>query len=174
MAELTFYLCMRERKLFFEFCFENGFYLIPDIHYANRRYVIIRNANDFSEYELCVQFFILHDAYSKFPLEFGTFRKNGEDFYFVYQRYGGPTIDFGSPILAEAKYGKVGPGSISIYPFYYNDREKNYSLENLRQSYSLLIKFIKKICIKKNIHSKNSFIGKETIRLINENKLQVT
>ncbi|MCD6011791.1 MAG: hypothetical protein K0Q79_1653 [Flavipsychrobacter sp.] len=171
MAQLDFYLSIEERNIFFQYCMERGCVLIPGIHYPQKEYAILKSSKGLMEYKNCTQFFILNDAYTTHPLEMGTFKKNDTDLFFVRQRYGGFAIDFVSPALAEINNNRIGPGSISIYPFYYIKNEKSYSTEELKAFYTTLVKFIKKMCVKVSAINRTYWLGNETIELAKQKKL---
>lgn len=52
------------------------------------------------------------------------FEKESKKIYFIKQRYGGPCIDFCSPVLAKIENKRIGSGFLNIYPSFYHYDQK--------------------------------------------------
>ncbi len=89
--------------------------------------------------------FLLNQKYSFYSLELGSFKKEGVEKYYVKQRYGGPTIDFFTPIFGERENNTIGPGFLSIHPSYYHKKIEFVPNEDLKSYYRLLTSFIRKM-----------------------------
>jgi hypothetical protein len=169
MAEMNFIFNLKEREDFVKFCFEQAFSIIPDIGYEDNSYYLIKNIEHYHEYmNESVRFFITCDKYQAYPLEMGSYKKDDKNIYYIMQRYGGPSIDFYTPFFAEKKYNKIGPGLISVYPFYYHYNEKLIPNNELKKAYNLLISYISKRSKKVKIGKKNYWIGINTIERVKE------
>ncbi|RKR84186.1 hypothetical protein BDD43_4413 [Mucilaginibacter gracilis] len=167
MAEMNFFFNLKEREGFINYCFDNDCVIIPDSNYEDNSYYLIKNINQYHGYmKECVGFFIVSDKYKQFPLEMRSFEKDGKLNYYIRQRYGGPSVDFYTPIFAEMESNKIGPGLISIYPFYYHYNEKIIPGNELKQTYNLLISYIRKKSTKVKIGKKNYWIGINTIEQV--------
>ncbi len=172
MAELNLFFNLKEREDFVRYCFNQECIIVPDSDYEDNSYYLIKNMEQYLNYiEECVGFFIISDKYKRFPLEMRSFEKNDQKKYYIRQRYGGPSIDFYTPFFAEKKYNKVGPGLISIYPFYYHYNEKFIPDDELKRVYNLLVSYIRKKSKRVKIGKKNYWIGIDTIERVKEGRL---
>ena len=169
---MNFFITMEERENFVKYCFDNGFAIIPALDYLVNSYYIIDSLEHYHKYMSdCVGFYLIHDTYKLYPLEMDWFEKDNQKKYYIMQRYGGPAIDFFSPILAEKKYNEVGPGLISIYPFYYHYNEKINTSNELKECYLLLTSYLSKTCNKVKIGKRVYWIGKQSIAKAKEGAL---
>ena len=167
MPQMNFLFNIKERQDFLEYCFENKCIIIPDLNYEDNSYYIVKNINQYEKYAKdCVSLFILNEEYKQFPLEMRSFEKDDKLNFYIRQRYGGPSIDFYTPTFAETESKKIGPGLISIYPFYYHYGEKIIPRDELKKNYKLLTSYIQKKSIKVKIAKKNYWIGIDTIEKV--------
>jgi hypothetical protein len=99
------------------------------------------------------------------------YQKNNEKRFYIRQRYGGPSIDFYTPIIAELKDGNVGPGLMSIYPFYYHYNEKFDSSKELKEAYASFNSYIQKMSKRIKIGKKIYLVGNYAIDQVKKGKL---
>lgn len=170
---MNFFFTLSEREGFVKFCFDNGFAIIPDMQYEDNSYYVIKNLEHYRNYmNEYVRFFIISEKYQAYPLEMDNFEKDNKKVYYIMQRYGGPSIDFYTPFFAEKKHDKIGPGLISIYPFYYHYNEKFIPDNELKKVYELLTSYIRKKSKKVKIGKKNYWIGINTMERVKEATLE--
>lgn len=146
--QIDFILSEKERKDVIQYALKNGCKIIPSCHYAIEKYRIIESIDQYLKHsqEVPLLFFI-NDKYSVYPLEMDFFQKDKEKTWFIKQRYGGPTIDFYSPVIGEKTEKTIGPGFIGVYEYYYHGNSKispNTELINLFKAFMSYIKSISK------------------------------
>lgn len=173
MAQLDFFLNLEERNKFLEFCFESGSFIIPDINYHEKEYIKIDSISMVNHSKPCNQYFIANAEFYKYPLEYSSFNKNEKTLFYIKQRYGGPTILFSSSLGEIDNNNTIGPGSLSIYPFYYVGLEKIYPPVELITLYSNYAKYIKKQCIRVKLIKRTFWIGKETIEMAQKGEIKL-
>lgn len=174
MAQLDFFLCKDEKLELIEFCLENGCSLVPDFKYGTNIYTTLTSAAEYLDYyNKSLLFFIIHEDYTLYPLQMRAFEKDGMKKYFIDQRYGGPTIDFYSPSLAEIEDNRIGPGFVGIYPFYYHNDEKFIPPPAIKDVYKLISSFIKKRCTRVKLQKRYYWVGNRTIELLRDGKCKM-
>jgi hypothetical protein len=155
---------MTERQLLFDFCFEQGCMLIPNMHYNDNSYLLLKNTEEYIKYaERCPLVSVVKHNYQVYPLEMDFFERESKKIYYVKQRFGGPFIDFYSPVLSETEKNKVGPGFMSIYSFYHHYNQQFIPSPPLSETYDTLKAYIKRICVGAKIGKTKYWIGRNTI-----------
>ncbi|MBI1929367.1 hypothetical protein HYR99_34625 [Candidatus Poribacteria bacterium] len=124
MAEAEFFLDSEDELEVMNFIFENGGWFVPDIRYKTNEYIDVRNEKEYLGCREATRlFFILHQTYLKSPLEMRPCESqiDGQRFYFIMPRNGGPTLDFYCPkpfIKDEVLH--LPPGALGYYPTFWN------------------------------------------------------
>lgn len=172
MAQIDFFLCNSDRIDFIKQCFSHGYHVVPDINYQTKKYL---EASTIEEYEVYCKnvpyLFMISDRFSSYPMEFDSFTKEGEgEIFFLKKRYGGPTIDFYSPIRGEFENKIVGPGFLGIYPFFYSQEDKITSGNEVKDAYKDLMKVIKKMSVRVILENRVYWVGKQTIQKVKDNE----
>jgi len=174
MSQLDFILCIEEREEVMQYVLKNGCQIIPNHQYKNPEYII---ASDLEGYlQNCKKeplLFLTNKKYSMYPLELDFINDNSEKRYFIKQRYGGPTIDFFSPVLAEIEDAIIGPGYIGFYPFYYHGKNKFFPDKNLLIFFKSFSVFIRKISRKVILKNRTYWIGKSTIEKAKRKEINI-
>lgn len=165
MAQIDFFLCNSDRIDFIKQCFSHGYHVLPDVNCQTKKYIEASTIEDYEVYCKNVPYlFITSNQFSLYPMEFDSFTKEGEgEFFFLKKRYGGPTIDFYSPIIGEVENKIVGPGFLGIYPFFYYQENKITSGSKIKEAYKDLAKIIKKMSVRVTLESRVYWVGKKTI-----------
>ena len=164
MASINFFLSQQERKFFLELCFEHKCKIVPHMHYEDNAYYALKNIEEYCEYgERCPMISIVNDSYQLYPLEMDFFEKESKKKYFIKQRYGGPCVDFYSPIFVEKENNKVGPGFMNIYSVYHHYGQQFIPSPSLSETYDILTAYIKRMCVGAKIGKKKYWIGRKTI-----------
>lgn len=175
MPQLDFLLSEKERFEFVKFAFKNECKIIPNLHYGSDKYKVVSDLDGYLKF--CNEsplLFLINSKYSYYPLELDFFDDNsGNRKFFIKQRYGGPTIDFFSPIIGEHEEKIVGAGYIGIYPYYYHHENKITPNNNLKEMYSLFTKFIKKMSKEVKLTQRKYWVGNQTIKDASEGKLSL-
>ena len=173
MSTVNFFLSKQERRGFFESCFEYRCRIIPHLHYGENSYYELKSIEEYHEYgELCPLISIVNDSYQQYPLEMDFFEKESKKTYFIKQRYGGPCIDFYSPVLAEIENKKIGPGLLSIYPFFYHSDQKITKSDFLSDFFNKLSLYIKGISTPIKIGSKKYWVGNDAQARFKEDEIE--
>jgi hypothetical protein len=165
MPQIDFFLNEDERIQLIQYAFKIGCKVIPDLHYHNDEF---ETAIDLESYlKFCSDspfLFLINKKYSFYPLEFDFYEETNTRIYFIKKRYGGPSIDFFSPIIGEKEDNTIGPGYIGIYPFYFHNNRKIVPTKELTDVYNLLSSFIRKISIKVELVNRIYWVGNTTIK----------
>ncbi|MEO6964086.1 MAG: hypothetical protein ABIY90_19105 [Puia sp.] len=167
MSQMDFFLSEKERIKVVNFSYTRGFSIIPDLHFRKNSYIVTTNLDEYYEYcGLTPLLFLTSPEYSIHPLQLDFFEDsiNGKNF-FIRQRYGGPTIDFYSPIAGEKEDGIIGPGYLGIYPFYYTNNGKHVADTHLKNMYKLLTSFIQSISKMVRLKNRTYWVGNHTIEI---------
>lgn len=175
MAQTDFFLSIEEREQFVLHCFEKKCSIVPHLHYSTSDYITLHSMDEYKKCDNHTMFSIVNSAFSDSMLGIDFNIINNRKRYFIMQRYGGPTIDFFSPIFGQIDNKTIGPGYIGIYPFYYDKKgEKLYPNDGLKQYYNEFIKFIKKISTPVKLTKRTFWIGHKAIDLCRSAEYRLT
>jgi hypothetical protein len=164
MSQVDFFLSEKERLEFIQYCFKHGCNIIPNQHYNTDKYLIASNMEQYEKYcKKSPLLFITSNKFSMHSLELDYFEVDDKRRYFIKQRYGGPTIDFFSPVIGELEDNVVGPGHIGIYPFYYHGSKRFVPNKFLTEFYKLFTIYIKGSCQKIKLTQRTFWVGNATI-----------
>lgn len=155
MAEFDFILNSEDQRRLVEFVVNCEVEFVPALGYSKPAYDILTSVDDIIDLtfsrKLRGPFFILSKDFSKYPLKMGSFEKEGKNIYFIYQRHGGPYLDF-SPSFQRMYLDPpiLTAGSIGYYPKYWIDdlRREVKTPNELKKLYLKITSFIKSICVK--------------------------
>ncbi|MBT1688275.1 hypothetical protein [Dawidia soli] len=166
MAQVDFYLDLKDKIDLISLVLEEGGYAVPAIHYEAPIYHEIRCIDDYLLYaNTSVLLFIVHDSYFKEQLVWETIDKERKQFYYLRQRVGGPTIDFYSPGVIEKNGTRfVGQGNITYYTSYQSPSagKNTEAPEAQKILYKKLLKQIKNGLALKN-GKRTYWVGKNTL-----------
>jgi len=164
MSSVNFFISQQERLQFVQLCLGYNCWVIPHLHYEENSYYALKNIEEYQKYgERCPLVSIVNDSYQEYPLEMDFFEKEFKKIFFIKQRYGGPCIDFYSPVLAEIENRRIGPGFLSIYPFFYHYDQKFTQNDFLLEVFNKLALYIKSISTPVKIGSKKYWVGNDTL-----------
>ncbi len=169
MAEVRFFGCREDTDILVQWIFEEGAWLIPDIHYRMSKYAEIHDLGAFERYRKQTNlFFILAKGYQRCPLELQSIEKRGKRFYFVMQRNGGPAIHlFCSQEFRERGVAFLGLGSLSYFPTFWNTITSSNERvpESLKLFYAKLLRRIKSLSKKTTVSGRVYHVGEQAQRL---------
>lgn len=118
-----------------------GAALVPNVDWETSQFDRIRTISEFRVYRSANLFFIVSDEYEESPLLLKAHK--GKPGYYVFQRNGGPTIDWFVPRRSTQNgKTKLTPGFVSHYPSYWSTRAE----ENLRAPRALKA-FYRELCV---------------------------
>jgi hypothetical protein len=104
MLQFDFILSEKERLAFLEFVFKNECTIVPDRRFEKKKYEVVTDIESYFNYAKdSPLLFFLNKRYSIYPLELESLDTDKGKRYFIMQRYGGPAIDFFSPIIGKGR-----------------------------------------------------------------------
>ena len=169
MAQLDFFLSIKDREHFIEYCFDNKRHMIPHLSYSSPSYITLKNLTEYNRCEPHTLFSIVEEKFFNYPLKLDFNIIDNKKKYFIVQREGGPTIDFFSPVFGQIENKVIGPGYIGVYPYYYKNNEKIYPDTNFKECYNDCLKFIKQNSKPFKIGKRKYWIGLNAIELCRNN-----
>jgi hypothetical protein len=174
MAQIDFFLCKDERAEFAKLVLGMGSKMIADLHYEKQVFTSIDNIDKFNKYiDKNKGVFIVNEKTFHHPFIFDSFEKNGKKKFYIQQRYGGPSFYFYSPGMTETEK-KIGPGVLSNYPFYYDQAgEKFYPSETDKETFKILVSYIKKHTKPAKLSKRTFWIGNKSIVLCRNSGFQL-
>lgn len=171
MAQLDFYFSIEEKNKLVELVFEKKGVIAVDSDYLSPCYTILKNMHEYRDFaESNNIFYILHEDYVKYPLQFSTFNRDNQTFYYINQKYGGPYIDIYTTGLLENN--RIETSNIHYYPYYYVDKETQINpTHELLDFYNSLTKFIRKNSLPYKMTVRKYWIGKQLIQDVINDKV---
>lgn len=126
MPEIEFYMNEQDEQRVTDFLLSSETWIVPDLRYKTAEYSVIRDLDTYLAVRReTMQFFVLHDDWITSPLEMHqyTWQHDGNKYYSVMPRNGGPTIDFEVCNRYE-KRGRLyfASGSVSYYTWHWDTR----------------------------------------------------
>jgi hypothetical protein len=97
-------------------------HLVPDVDYAERTWVTIRDIETYDIFRSRARlFFVLHESFSRSPLEMVEVEKDGRNIHYISQSSGGPFLDYlagGVPGMIEES--KLASGMLGFKALYWD------------------------------------------------------
>jgi len=173
MPQLDFYISNAEKTMLVNLIFEMNGTLAVDSDYILPQYTILKNIHEYRNFaEENNLFFILHESYLKYPLQIRPFNRGEQTFYYISQRYGGPSIDFYTTGLLDNN--RIGSSNISYYSYFYdNKNQKVKPPQELLDFYNILTKFIRKNSLPYKMKVRKYLISKQLILDVINDKVEL-
>jgi len=173
MPQLDFYISIEEKNKLVELIFEKKGILAVDYEYLTPNYTVLKNIHEYRDFaDTNNLFFILHEDYVKYPLQLCTFNRDNQTFYYIPQRYGGPSIDFYTTGLLDNN--RIGSSNIHYYPYFYDDKDKQIKPpQELLDFYNSLTKFIRKNSLPYKMTVRKYLISKQLIQDVINDKVEL-
>lgn len=171
MPQLDFILSEGERIAFVEYAFQVGCSIVPDRNYDLEKYDTAYDLKGYNQF--CINqplLFLQNKRFTAYQLEIKQFEKEGDQKFYIKPRYGGPTIEFYSPIIGEREGGIIGPGFLGIYPYYFHEKNKFVPNSDFKDVYQLLGAYIKGISQKNQLTVRTYYVGKVTIDMVKKTR----
>jgi hypothetical protein len=120
MAEIDFFATDREKTEYLRPLFDSGFRIIPDLRFEKPVAPKLRGTDELLRYtDRTSQFFIVNDKLLKSSLEYRRVEREGNSFFYIFPRSGGPLLVFFWGKHESRKGGEVfAATTLSYYPWY--------------------------------------------------------
>lgn len=174
MPEIEFYITDEERMELFDFVVDNGGSFTPDLIYDKPQSIEIKSREELIQciYEQVVGFYILAPFFQIEPIVLREFDMDGPK-YRIDQRTGGPYIRIsfyrGFADDAPIKYKSTLMFHYARYMHYDSEIYEEFKVtEELKEYYSMLVKFLKLKCKKvTGLNGKKYWVSKSVIGELN-------
>jgi len=173
MPQLDFYISLEEKTKLVDLIFEMKCTLAVDSDYIHPQYTLLKNIHEYHNFaEGTNLFFILNEKYVKYPLQLCPFNRDEQTFYYIPQRYGGPSIDFYTTGLLDNN--KIGSSNISYYSYFYDDKNERFKpTQELLDLFNILTKFIRNNSLPYNMKVRKYLISKKLILDVINDKVEL-